>query len=165
MHDAFPKVTLVRPTVMFGADDAFLRPIINLLRRLPVYSMFSQGQTRLQPAFVEDVAQAVVAITQRPDTGGQTFECAGPRVYTYAEFLRTIADALQMRIRLIPVPFAAWNTLASIAEWFPRPPITRNQVELMQRDNVAALHSAGFAELGIVPRSLEKVLQMIFRNR
>jgi NADH dehydrogenase len=149
---------------MFGADDAFLRPIIDLMRRLPVYPIFGQGETRLQPAFVEDVAQAVVTVTQRPETGGQTFECAGPRIYTYTDLLRTIADAMQVRIRLMPLPFAAWHVLAGIAEWLPRPPITRNQVELMQRDNVAAPHSAGFAELGIAPRSVEEILPTILRN-
>lgn len=164
VQDAFPKATLIRPAVMFGTDDAFLRPIIDLLRRLPVYPMFSRGETRLQPVFVEDVAQAVVVVTQRPDAGGHTFECAGPRVYSYAELVRTIADALHVRRPLIPVPFAAWHMLAGIAEWIPRAPITRNQVELMQRDNVAAPHSAGFAELGIAPRSLEEVLPTILRD-
>jgi NADH dehydrogenase len=78
--------------------------------------------------------------------------------------VRTIADALHVRRPLIPVPFAAWHMLAGIAEWIPRAPITRNQVELMQRDNVAAPHSAGFAELGIAPRSLEEVLPTILRD-
>jgi uncharacterized protein YbjT (DUF2867 family) len=164
VRDAFPAVTLIRPAVMFGEDDAFLRPIVDLLRRLPVYPLFGQGETRLQPAFVEDVAQAVVTVTQRPETGGQTFECAGPRIYSYTALLRTIADAMEMRIRLMPLPFAAWHVVAGIAEWLPRPPITRNQVELMERDNVAAPHSAGFAELGIAPRSVEEILPTILRN-
>jgi NADH dehydrogenase len=164
VRDAFPKATLIRPAVMFGADDAFLRPIIELLRRLPVYPMFGQGETRLQPAFVEDVAQAIVVVRQRPDACGQTFECAGPHIYTYAALLRTIADAMHVRSRLIPIPFAAWEVMASVAEWLPRPLITRNQVELMQLDNVAAPQSAGFAKLGIAPRSLEEVLPTILRN-
>jgi uncharacterized protein YbjT (DUF2867 family) len=161
VRDAFPEVALIRPAVMFGADDAFLRPIIDLMGRLPVFPMFGRGETRLQPAFVEDVAQAVMLVTQRPDAGGQTFECAGPRIYGYATLLRTIADAMHVRVRLMPMPFFAWRVLAGIAERLPRPVITSNQVELMQRDNVAAPESAGFAELGISPRSLEEVLPTI----
>jgi NADH dehydrogenase len=164
VRDAFPEVTLIRPAVMFGANDAFLKPIIGLLARLPVYPMFGQGETRLQPAFVEDVAQAIVVVTEHPDAGGRTFECAGPRVYTYAALLRTIADAMHVRRQLVPMPFAAWHVLAGIAEWLPRPPITRNQVELMETDNVARPHSAGFAELGIAPRSLEEILPTILRD-
>jgi uncharacterized protein YbjT (DUF2867 family) len=161
VRDAFPEVALIRPAVMFGEDDAFLRPIIDLMGRLPVFPMFGRGETRLQPAFVEDVAQAVMLVTQRPDAGGQTFECAGPRIYSYATLLRTIADAMHVRVRLMPMPFFAWRVLAGIAERLPRPVITSNQVELMQRDNVAAPESAGFAELGISPRSLEEVLPTI----
>jgi uncharacterized protein YbjT (DUF2867 family) len=165
VRDAFPDATLIRPAVMFGADDAFLRPIADLLRRLPVYPLFGQGETRLQPAFVEDVAEAVVVAMQQPDAGGRTFECAGPRIYTYAGLLRTIADAMQVKRPLMPMPFAVWHVVAGVAEWLPRPVITRNQVELMERDNVAAPHSAGFAELGITPRSLEEVLPTILHNR
>ena len=164
VRDAFPQATLIRPAVMFGPDDAFLTPIIGLLRRLPVYPMFGRGKTRLQPAFVEDVAQAIATTTQRPDARGRTFQCGGPRVYTYEELLRTIAHAMHVRARLMPMPFAAWQILAAIGEWLPSPPITRNQVELMQVDNVAAPASPGFPELDIAPRSLEEVLPTILRK-
>ena len=164
VRDEFPEATLIRPAVMFGTDDAFLSPIIKLLRRMPVYPMFGRGETRLQPAFVEDVAEAIVAVTRHPDADQHTFECAGPYVYTYVELLKTISAALHLRRPLIPMPFAMWHVLAGIAERLPVAPVTRNQVELMQRDNVAAPHSAGFAELGIMPRSLEEVLPTILRN-
>ena len=57
----FPDAVLIRPAVMFGPDDAFLTPVLNLLRRLPVFPMFGGGLTRLQPVYVEDVAEAVAA--------------------------------------------------------------------------------------------------------
>ena len=103
---AFPDVTLIRPAVMFGRGDAFVVPIARLLKRLPVYPMFGQGTTRLQPAFVDDVAQVIAAVTQRLDTRGKAFECAGLRVYTYEQLLRTIGDAMHVHTRLMPVPFA-----------------------------------------------------------
>lgn len=161
VQDVFPQPALIRPAVMFGRNDAFLTPIINLLRRLPVYPMFGQGKIRLQPAFVDDVAQAIATATVRFDGGGETFECAGPRVYTYEDLLRTIANAMHVRARLLPMPYAAWHLLAVMGEWLPTPPITRNQVELMEVDNVAAPGSRGFADLGIVPRPLEDVLPTI----
>jgi uncharacterized protein YbjT (DUF2867 family) len=163
VRDAFPDVTLIRPAVMFGTNDSFLNPIIDLLRRLPVYPIFGWGGTRLQPAFVEDVADGIRVVLERADAGGQSFECAGPRIYTYAALLQSIAEAMRVRRPLIPMPFAAWRVLAGIAEWLPTPPITRNQVELMESDNVAAPHSAGFSELGIAPRSLEEILPTILR--
>jgi hypothetical protein len=66
---------------------------------------------------------------------------------------------------LIPLPFAAWRALAWTAELLPNPPVTRNQVELMQIDNVCSPGVPGFAELGISPHSVESVLEQTLRSR
>src|SRR5437667_6244537 len=89
---AFADATLIRPAVMFGPDDAFLTTILKLLDQLPIYPMFGGGLTRLQPAYVEDVAEAVARTLQRTEMHAITFECAGPRIYTYEELLRTVAQ-------------------------------------------------------------------------
>ena len=160
---AFANAIIIRPAVMFGPDDAFLTAILNLLQRLPIYPMFGNGVTRLQPAYVEDVAEAIVRAAQRTETNAITFECGGPRVYTYEELLRAIAREAGLKRILIPVPFAAWQALAWIAEMMPSPPITRNQVELMQVDNVPSSEMPGFGELGISPHAVEETLQEILR--
>jgi NADH dehydrogenase len=144
---------------MFGPDDAFLTIILKLLRRLPIYPMFGRGLTRLQPAYVEDVAEAIARVLQRTETRAITYEYGGPSVYSYKEFLRVIAREAGLRRILIPVPFAVWHVLAWASEWLPRPPITRNQVELMQADNVSSPEMPGFGELEILPHSVEEILQ------
>src|SRR5438874_6122450 len=154
---AFADAILIRPAVMFGPDDAFLTTILELLGRLPIYPMFGRGHTKLQPAYVEDVAEAIARALQRTETHATTFECGGPRVYTYEELLRTIAHEANLRSMLIPFPFAAWHALAWFAEMLPNPPVTRNQVELMQVDNVSSAGLSGFAELGITPHSIEEI--------
>jgi NADH dehydrogenase len=68
--------------------------------------------TRLQPAYVENVAEAIVRAAQRTETNAITFECGGPRVYTFEEILRAIAREAGLKRILIPVPFAAWQALA-----------------------------------------------------
>ena len=161
---AFPNAAVTRPAVMFGADDAFLNTLVQLLRRLPIYPMFGRGQTRLQPADVEDVGEAVAKLMQRTPGEAITVECGGPRVYTYEELLRTIAHAANVKRVLVPVPFAAWHALASVAEVLPSVPVTRNQVELMEIDTVASAGVPGFADLGISPRAMEDVLQSILRS-
>ena len=158
---AFADSTLVRPAVMFGPDDAFLTAIVKLLSRLPSYPMFGRGLTKLQPAYVEDVAEAIVRALQRTNIHAATFEFGGPRVYSYEELLRTVALEASLKSSLIPIPFAAWQVLASFAEILPRPLITRNQVELMQVDTVASPEMPGFRELGITPVAVEEILQEI----
>jgi NADH dehydrogenase len=160
---AFADVKIVRPAVMFGPDDAFLTTVLGLLRRLPIYPMFGNGRTRLQPAYVEDVAEAVAAVMQGSEPRA-IFECGGPRVYSYEELLRTVAYAAGLKPVLMPVPFGAWYALAGVAEMLPGAPVTRNQVELMQVDNVAAPDMPGFAQLGISPRSIEEILEQMLRN-
>jgi NADH dehydrogenase len=88
-----------------------------------------------------------------------TFECGGPHVYSYDELLKVIAHEADIRPMLIPIPFAAWHALAWIVESLPSPPITRNQVELMQVDNVSSPQMPGFADLGISPDAIEEILQ------
>jgi len=88
---------------------------------------------------------------------------AGPRVYSYEELLRTIARIAGLRPVLMRMPFALWDALAGLAEMLPQPPLTRNQVELMQIDSTAADNRPGFGALGISPRPLEKELQAILQ--
>ena len=154
----------VRPAVMFGPDDAFLTTILKLLRQLPIYPMFGRGLTRLQPAYVEDVAEAIGRIMQRAETPSMIFEFGGPRVYSYEEFLRAIAHQAGLAPLLIPIPFAVWHALAWASEMFPGPLLTRNQVELMQIDTVSSPEMPGFIELGISPHSVEAILQKMLSN-
>jgi NADH dehydrogenase len=149
---------------MFGPNDAFLTTILKLLNRLPVYPMFGNGQMRLQPVCVEDVGQAIANIMQCEQTGPTMFECGGPRVYSYEELLRVVARAAGIKSILFPVPFAAWGALAWISESLPNPPITRNQVELMQIDSVSMPELPGLGALGISPHSVEEILQDILRT-
>jgi hypothetical protein len=102
---------------------------------------------------------------QSDQIGPTMSECGGPRVYSYEELLRTVASAAGIKPILFPVPFATWDTLARIAELLPSPPLTRNQVELMQIDSVSTPEITGLASLGIVPHSVEEILQDILRKR
>jgi uncharacterized protein YbjT (DUF2867 family) len=155
--DAFPSAKLVRPTVMFGSGDGFLTPLLAMLRRLPVFPMFGSGKTRLQPVYVEDVAEAVVRILRTP-AASQLYELAGPRVYTYQELLRTIAASAGTRPFLVPFPFSLWHAIGYVAEALPSPPLTRNQVELMRQDNISEPGAPGFEALQISPQPIEFML-------
>jgi NADH dehydrogenase len=153
---AFADALLIRPAVMFGLDDALLTTVTTLLKRLPLF--------RCQPAYVEDVAEAVAIALQPTLARPITFECGGPHVYSYEELLRVVAYEADIRPILIPIPFAARHALAWIAESLPSPPITRNQVDLMQIDNVSSPQMPGFADLGISPHSIEEILQEMLRQ-
>src|SRR5260370_33617134 len=149
---------------MFGPDESFLITILKLLRELQIYPMFGRGGTRLQPAYVEDVAEAVARVMRRAETHSIIFEFGGPRVYSYEQFLRAVAHQAGLSPLLAPIPFAVWHALAWASEILPGPPLTRNQVELMQIDTVSSPERPGFIELGISPHSVEAILQKMLSN-
>jgi uncharacterized protein YbjT (DUF2867 family) len=164
VQTAFPGAVIVRPAVMFAPDDAFLTTILRLLRSLPAYPIFGDGRTRLQPVYADDVASAIAQILRQSRKPYPVYELAGPRVYSYEELLRTIARIARLRPVLMRMPFAFWDALAGVAEMLPRPPMTRNRVELMQIDTTASESLPGFRALGISPRSLEEELEAILRQ-
>jgi len=164
VQTAFPGAVIVRPAVMFASDDAFLTTILRLLRSLPAYPIFGDGRTMLQPVYVDDVAAAIAQILRQSQKPYPVYELAGPRVYSYEELLRTIARIAGLRPVLIRMPFAFWGALAGVAEMLPRPPLTRNQVELMQIDTTASESLPGFRALRISPRSLEDELEAILKQ-
>ncbi|WP_246249118.1 complex I NDUFA9 subunit family protein [Chelativorans alearense] len=158
VREAFPGATIVRPAVMVGPDDAFLTTIARLVRLLPVYPLFGDGKTRLQPVHVEDVAEAVARVLDSGDSA-PCYELGGPRVYLYRDLVKTVARQSSAHTVTVPIPFVFWSMIARLAEELPSVPLTRNQVELMRRDNVAAADLPGFAQLAIEPAAIEDAIQ------
>lgn len=157
VQNAFPAATIFRPSVMFDCDAGFLK-ILSDLTRSPVVPLFGNGATRLQPAWAVDVANGVVAALEREECRSAMLELGGGKIYRYREALERVADILGRRPRLVPVTFSLWKALVAALHYLPNPPLTRDQLTLMQEDNVVAADALGFAALGIEPRSLEQVL-------
>src|SRR5215218_6993436 len=165
VQTAFPNAILIRPAVMFGPDDAFLTTLVKLVRLLPVYPMFGRGGTKMQPVYVEDIAEAVTRLVANTGETQPCYELGGPQIFTYEELLRTVARHVGARTRFMPMPFVLWHALAWISEHVPGAPLTRNQIALMQHDNVASPNCPGLPELGIKPTAIEAVLPTIERQR
>jgi uncharacterized protein YbjT (DUF2867 family) len=154
---AFAAAVVLRPSVMFGSDDAFLTELSRMLKTFPAFPLFGAGHTNLQPACVADVAEAVARILVLPQPA-PLYELGGPRVIAYKVLLQEINRRIRARTLLVPLPFAAWYLLAAAAGMLPTPPLTEGQVALMARDNVAAPDVPGFDALNIVPRDISTVL-------
>ena len=157
VRHAFPGATIIRPSAIVGPDDALIGGLASMLGKFLVFPMFGGGRTRLQPAHVEDVGEAVARILEA-DKPAPLYEFGGPQIFSYRALLETIARRLGRKPLLLPVPFALWRLAGSAAEMLPNPPLTRNQVELMQEDNVASAGLPGFDALGIPPKGIEAVL-------
>ena len=158
VQQAFPGATIIRPGAMFGPGDALFGTLADLARLFPVLPLIGGGGTRLQPVFVEDVAEAVARILANPGTVGRNYELAGPRVYTLRNLVEYTLHLVGKRRLLIPIPFALADIQARFLEILPSPPLTTGQVDLLKVDGVASGALPGFSELGIQPKSIEEVV-------
>jgi uncharacterized protein YbjT (DUF2867 family) len=156
VREAFPAATILRPSVMFGPND-FLNRLAGIARLVPAIPLFGSGEVKLQPVYVEDVAAAVAKALALPKAAGQLYELGGPRIYPYKALVQLVLDQTGRRRLLLPVPYFAWNALAAMLAPLPRRPISRDQVKLMQKDNVVSPGALTFADLGITPTALEAI--------
>lgn len=148
---AFPAATILRPSIVFGPEDGFFNKFAAMAQIAPALPLIGGGKTRFQPVYVGDLCEAIVAALENEGTKGHTYELGGPRTYSFKELLElTLAEVRRKRL-LVPVPWGAAETLGGILEKVPviAPALTRDQVELLKRDNVVSPTAAGFKDLGI----------------
>lgn len=161
--EAFPEATILRPSVMFGPEDAFFNQLAALARGMPILPLFGSGAVKLQPVYVGDVAEAVARALASEAARGKVYELGGPRTYTYKALLQLLLRQLGRRRLLVPVPYFAWELLAAVVAPLPKRPISRDQVVLMKRDNVVGPNAWSFADLGVEPSAVEQILPSYVR--
>jgi len=158
---AFPDATIMRPSIQFGQGDGYFSLMGRLARFSPFLPLIS-GDTRFQPVYVGDVADAFVAASEHAAPGGRIYELGGPEVETQRQLLqRVIAETGRNRL-LLPLGPGLAKLLALPMAILPRPLLTSDQVELLGRDNVVS--SAAEAEgrtinaFGIAPVNMDTIL-------
>lgn len=172
---AFPRVTILRPSIVFGPEDAFFNRFAAMARftlALPIIGggiigglrggirdgVRWSGGSKFQPVYVGDVAAAIAACLADKRHQGQTYELGGPRVYDFAELMTLMLHEIRRKRLLVPVPFAVAEIMAWPMELLPVPPLTRDQVRMLRRDNVVANDARTLADFGITPTSVEVIL-------
>lgn len=158
IRSAFPQAAILRPSIVFGPEDSFFNRFARMAQLSPALPLIGGGRTRFQPVYVGDVADAVVAVLTGERHAGGTFELGGPKVYTFRELMELMLATLHRRRFLLSVPFGVATAQAKLLQLLPEPPLTVDQVQLLQRDNVATSGVPGLAELGIQPTPVEAVI-------
>lgn len=154
---AFPSATILRPSVVFGPEDQFFNRFAAMAQLLPVMPLIS-GQTRFQPVYVADVADAVMAALRLPTAAGATYELGGPRPWSMREVVSWILAQTQRHRPIFELPAGLAQLQAAILEHVPGKPLTRDQLLLLARDNLPAEGAPGLAALGIVATPVELVV-------
>ncbi|MFP4386565.1 MAG: complex I NDUFA9 subunit family protein [Alphaproteobacteria bacterium] len=155
----YPKVTLLRPSVMFGCDDNFFNMFASLSRYMPFLPLIGGGKTKLQPVYVADVADAAieaVCLTSDQYTG-RTYQLGGPEVMDFRDIYALVFSCTGRKKRLVYLPFKLAKYCAWFMEWMPRPLLTRDQVNSLRTDSVVQEGALGFSSFGIIPKSVRIV--------
>jgi uncharacterized protein YbjT (DUF2867 family) len=143
VRDAQPEHVIFRPSFIFGKDGGVLPTFVRLARFAPVTPIVGPGTQRLQPIWVEDVAQYYVRALEQPEAAGRTFEIGGPDAVTWNEFWDRLKRVVGARRPSLHVPFSVMRLQAALTERLPGAPVTRDQLTMLELgDNVVATPDA-----------------------
>lgn len=131
--------TILRPSLIYGPGDQFTLRLADAIRLSPVLPVIGSGRSKVQPIFIEDVASCIVKIVAGNEHRNKTYEIAGPEQLTYEEVTKAIAAALGISRPNVHLPMFFMRTMAKVAETvLPRPPVTTDQLLMLQEDNITA---------------------------
>ncbi|WP_050527599.1 complex I NDUFA9 subunit family protein [Pseudorhodobacter aquimaris] len=161
---AFPSATILRPSVIFGTEDAFFNRFAGMSGLTPVLPVVG-ADTRFQPVFVDDVAQAAEVAATGAATPG-VYELGGPEAASFRDLMKKMLKVVQRRRLVLNIPFFAASAMAAIFDFLSmltgglvkNKILTRDQVKSLAVDNVVADGAKGFADLGIKPVSMDAML-------
>lgn len=153
----FPDATIIRPSVVFGAEDNFLNMFAQMAVFSPFLPLVGGGHTQFQPVYVVDVAEFMVRCLENTITKGKTFELGGPSIYTMKEILAYVLKCIHRKRLLIPLPFWMAKIIGMIGQLLPTPPLTLDQVRLLQSNSIVTESARGFQTLEMKPQPLEAI--------
>jgi NADH dehydrogenase len=159
---AAKDAVILRPSVVFGPEDDFFNRFAAMARVLPALPLIGGGQTRFQPVYVGDVAEAIAAAVEGKARAGATYELGGPEVRSFRELMEYVLAVTERKRALLPLPFPLAKLQASLLQFLPKPPLTPDQVELLRADNIvseqAAVDGRTLAGLGLAPTPIEAIV-------
>jgi uncharacterized protein YbjT (DUF2867 family) len=158
VHDAFPTATILRPSVVFGPEDQFFNRFATIAMVSPVVPVIGGGQTRFQPVYVGDVAEAAVRCLDDPAAAGRVYELGGPSVYTLRELIELLLAGIGRKRLLVDLSFGLAAFQARLMAILPNAPLTPDQVELLKSDNIVNGGAMTLDTLGIAPTPVETIL-------
>ncbi|MDX8510667.1 complex I NDUFA9 subunit family protein [Mesorhizobium captivum] len=162
VFETIPDAVIFRPSINFGPEDGFFNRFANMARYSPVLPLIGGGQTKFQPVYVGDVAEAIARSVDGNVKGGQIYELGGPQVLTFKECMEEMLAVIERRRLLVPVPWWVANLQASILQLLPSPLLTKDQVLQLREHNVvsevAAKANRTITDLGIQPQAIATIL-------
>jgi NADH dehydrogenase len=166
----FPGAIITRASVVFGPEDDFFNRFAGLARISPLLPLIGGGETKFQPVFVGDVAEAMARLVDAGEATAKTYEFGGPEIFNFKELMEFTLATIGRRRALVPVPWGIARLQGMILGMLPKPLLTADQVELLKSDNVVSAQAKAerrtLEGLGIAPDGIEaQVSSYLYRYR
>ncbi|MEM8838700.1 MAG: complex I NDUFA9 subunit family protein [Pseudomonadota bacterium] len=162
VFDAHPEANVLRPSIIFGPEDNFFNQFAGMAASLPALPLIGGGETRFQPVYVQDVAEVVARGVDGVLKPGAIYELGGPHVATFKECLELMLAIIKRDPMLLTIPFGLAKLQGRIMQLLPKPPLTYDQVRMLEQDNVvsdaAKADGRTLEGLGINPQSMDAIL-------
>jgi len=155
---SFPNASILRPSVVFGEGDEFFNMFAGMAKFLPALPLIGGGETKFQPVYVGDVADAAIAALMDDNAKGKIYELGGPETLSFEGIYKKLFEYTGQSPILFPLPFGAAKVQAFFMGLLPKPPLTRDQVESLKTDNVMNEGALGLKDLGVNPTALDVIL-------
>lgn len=133
--------TIFRPSVIFGPNDGFINQLADLVRSAPIVPIAGDGRSLFQPVSVSEVARSFAWAVDHPESHGQVYELGGPDILSYEEIIDLIQQQLGTTKRKVRVPTSLVGGVVTLSAPLPkrlRPPVTRDQLKMLDIDNCTA---------------------------
>ena len=158
VSEAYPSATILRPSIVFGAEDNFFNRFATYARIMPVLPLIGGGKTRFQPVYVGDVAQAAIDAALKPGFAGETYELGGPETFSFREIYELILAETERSPILISVPFWVMHMNAWFLQLLPNPILTVDQIRLLKQDNVVDDGAKTLADFDVTLTTVKAIL-------
>ncbi|WP_353643801.1 complex I NDUFA9 subunit family protein [Mesorhizobium sp. WSM2239] len=160
--ETVPDAVIYRPSIMFGPEDGFFNRFANMARFSPALPLIGGGETKFQPVYVGDVAEAIARSVDGEVKGGTIYELGGPRIMSFRQCMEEMLETIGRKRLLVPVPWWLARLQGAILGLLPKPLLTTDQVTLLKTDNIVSAEAEAerrtLAALGIQGRSTAAIL-------
>jgi uncharacterized protein YbjT (DUF2867 family) len=160
--ETLPDSIILRPSIVFGPEDNFFNQFAGMARISPVLPLVGGGETKFQPVYVCDIAEAVARAVDGTLQPGSVYELGGPEIKSFRDCLEDMLEVTQRSRVLLPIPFPVSEVMGKIMQYLPGSPLTADQVELLKKGNMVseAAISEGrtLSGIGIEPTTLAAIL-------
>ena len=146
------NTVVIRPSVILGNNDQFLSNLLPIFKMSFFIPLFGDGSKKFQPVLIDDVVEFVSKTIEDSNKDKQLFELAGPDIFTYREFYNLIADAMNKKRVLVPIPMPIMKPVVGLGEKLPFFPINSEQLSLFETDNTLSGKESGFEYHKISPK-------------